>query len=305
MESVLTKNINALRKNYPGLAETIEKMCLEAEDTASDYIIIEYTKTNQINFRIDYEDKSILLHSAYDPNKEAEKWIEKYDLKYKDSLAILGVGAGYHIEALVRKYPNKNKIIIEPNKELFIKLIKNSDVSDILKADNTLFIVSDNSEEIAKYFLGLRLGGQIDNIEFMELISYERLYRDWWQNFKQEFIKYTKLYQINLHTSVLFKKEWFLNFCENAKVFSESVTFDNYKDVFKDIPAIIVSAGPSLNKNIELLKNIKDKAIIISCGSAINILESRGIVPHVMAGIDPGKDQSKIFGSVKSQDIFF
>lgn len=103
----------------------------------------------------------------------------------------------------------------------------------------------------------------------------------------------------------MFKKEWYQNFCMNIRHIPESVAYDKFKDSFKDIPAIIVSAGPSLIKNIELLHGLADKALIISCGSAINILENRGITPHVMAGVDPGEDQYKIFGSVKSREIFF
>jgi hypothetical protein len=62
---------------------------------------------------------------------------------------------------------------------------------------------------------------------------------------------------------------------------------NSYKGIYKDKPAIIVSAGPSLNKNIHVLKTLQNKAVIIAAGSAIMTLKAHGIVPHYLCSIDP------------------
>ncbi|MFZ5987153.1 MAG: motility associated factor glycosyltransferase family protein [Bacillota bacterium] len=301
MKNLFELNLEALRENYLTLVKRIESLC----ETQTDSVVCEQTKSGMLNFKLNSEDSSFYLHSSYDPVKEAKNWISRIDLMGFDSIAVLGIGAGYHIEELITKYSNKNKIIIEPNIYVFIKLLQVKDIRHIIKAPNTLIVVSDDIENIAKVFLGLREEGQIDSVHFEELLSYKRIYGDWWNNFIKEFIKYSRLHEINTNTSVFFAKDWLTNFFESLKQFPESAYLDNYKCAFNKIPAIIVSAGPSLNKNIHLLKDLKNKAIIISAGSSVNILESRGITPHFMVGVDGGGGESRIFNSVKSEEIYF
>ena len=53
------------------------------------------------------------------------------------------------------------------------------------------------------------------------------------------------------------------------------------KSDFKEQPVIIVGNGPSLDKDIELLKSRKDNVIIISCGTALKALLHHGITPSI------------------------
>ena len=51
--------------------------------------------------------------------------------------------------------------------------------------------------------------------------------------------------------------------------------------------AIIVCPGPSLSKNVELLKKIKGKALIICVLHALKDLQKRGISPDFVVHVDP------------------
>lgn len=85
----------------------------------------------------------------------------------------------------------------------------------------------------------------------------------------------------NIHAGPVCMENVWLNI-PHIKAFINS-----YRDAYKGKPAIIVSAGPSLNKNIEELKTLQHKAVIISAGSAIMALKKHGIVPHYLCSIDP------------------
>ncbi len=54
----------------------------------------------------------------------------------------------------------------------------------------------------------------------------------------------------------------------------------------ENVPVCVVGSGPSLDKRIEDLKAIKDKAIIISCGTALRALWSHGIVPDIQVELE-------------------
>ena len=55
------------------------------------------------------------------------------------------------------------------------------------------------------------------------------------------------------------------------------------------MPAIVVAAGPSLNKNIDELKRAKGKAFIIAVDTAIKPLLKKGIIPDMFAIVDGKK----------------
>lgn len=59
-----------------------------------------------------------------------------------------------------------------------------------------------------------------------------------------------------------------------------------YTDFKLELPVVIVGSGPSLDERIEDLKALKDKAIIISCGTALRSLYSYGIKPNIHVEIE-------------------
>jgi hypothetical protein len=68
---------------------------------------------------------------------------------------------------------------------------------------------------------------------------------------------------MRIKTEASLSEIWFRCYMSNIPHILKSSPIDNLYNSFKNKPAIIVSAGPSLNKNINLLKDYQDKAIII------------------------------------------
>lgn len=60
---------------------------------------------------------------------------------------------------------------------------------------------------------------------------------------------------------------------------------------FEGIPAIICGAGPSLEKNVALLRELGERALLFAPGSAMNALGSFGVRPHLGCAADPNVDQ--------------
>lgn len=77
---------------------------------------------------------------------------------------------------------------------------------------------------------------------------------------------------------------WTRNIAENYYLMKHAESIKILKDVCKDTTAVIVGAGPSLDKNIDELKNIN--ALIISTDRAYKSLFARGIEPDLIVSID-------------------
>ncbi|MGI5310126.1 6-hydroxymethylpterin diphosphokinase MptE-like protein [Rheinheimera sp. WS51] len=56
-----------------------------------------------------------------------------------------------------------------------------------------------------------------------------------------------------------------------------------------DIPVFIVGNGPSLDHSIEFLKQHRDNAIVISCGTALKALHALGITPDFHAEVEQNR----------------
>ena len=60
------------------------------------------------------------------------------------------------------------------------------------------------------------------------------------------------------------------------------------KGAFKGRPSVVVSAGPSLDKNFHLLKGKEDRLLIIATDTVLRKLLKNGIKPHIVCALERG-----------------
>ncbi len=85
---------------------------------------------------------------------------------------------------------------------------------------------------------------------------------------------------------------YYANFYKNLKQIPASYAGVELFGKAQGVPAFIVGAGPSLNKNGELLKQVKKKGLIFAGGaSSLPALEHMGVIPDFAVGIDPNTTQ--------------
>jgi spore maturation protein CgeB len=78
------------------------------------------TKSGAQTIRVTGEDGTVkTLHSLYDPETEARSLVEAFQFDGKGILVVLGLGLGYHVAELVRKYPDAVIVVVEAMPEIF------------------------------------------------------------------------------------------------------------------------------------------------------------------------------------------
>lgn len=88
---------------------------------------------------------------------------------------------------------------------------------------------------------------------------------------------------------------FYSNFWRNISFLPQSRNGAKLFKKFSNFPVICVAAGPSLAQDLEYLRQLQDRAIIIAGGSAINILTIQGIQPHFGVTCDPNTTQYSRF----------
>jgi len=78
----------------------------------------------------------------------------------------------------------------------------------------------------------------------------------------------------------------FRNICENLSFFSSMKNGKRLHHAFKDVPAVICGAGPSIKDQIQKIEKLKDKALIFAGGSALNVFAKEKTLPHFGGSVD-------------------
>ena len=288
-------NLEAIKKNIKAYPIDFLNLLKDKNDNLDISLQIIETKSKKYSAKVFKDGKSIFLHSAYDPEKEANTLIKEIE-NDTDLIFIFGIGAGYLINAV--KKLNVNIAVIEPSIKFFNLLIDNFKLDKILEDNITFFIGGDDIEDIEK-FISI---ANTKKVKFFITRSYANLFGEEALFYQQKVLSIVDKKIININTISRFDKLWAYNIASNVAEISTHYGANKFFDKYKNIPAVIVSAGPSLEKNIRKLKEMKNKALIIAVDTAMKPLFSHNISPHFVITIDPQKKNSKYFRNVDFKD---
>lgn len=95
------------------------------------------------------------------------------------------------------------------------------------------------------------------------------------------------------------------NFLWNFPILKNYPGILGFEKAFKGIPAVIVGAGPCLEKNMHLLKPYKDKVLIMCGDAALPILVKKlGVYPHFVIMGDPTEKQKENFKDIDTTKFY-
>ena len=285
------KNIEFLKKSNTDLYNIIAK--------EQPLITINITELENRNLIIETDEKKCFLHSVYDIEDELKRMFEGVE-KDSKTLLIFGLGMGHIFDYIKNNFNNINHlIIIEPSLSIFNNALKEFDLQAQFKAFPRITFIVNRSEESAINILKLFLK-ETTQFPIVYHFNYRYIFNNYYHKFVNLFTKELKIQLINIRTFGLSTYAWLENSIKNFM--QPSIPIENIVPIFKNKPVLIISAGPSLNKNIHLIEELKKYAIVVAVGSAIKILDSNKIVPHFRMAIDGLPREQKILEGVRTED---
>ncbi len=99
----------------------------------------------------------------------------------------------------------------------------------------------------------------------------------------------------DLLTRFEFEERWMKNIFMNLRHIQDSIPVQSLFGKFRGYPGIIVSAGPSLRQNLDALKNVSQRAVILCVDTSYKVLAKAGITPHLVMTLDAQKYSRKHF----------
>ena len=161
-----------------------------------------------------------------------------------------------------------------------------------------------NADDFAEFLLDYISEANEFTNRYMAIPVYQKVFPESYDHYRQVIRDKYEYYRIQTNTLIKVGKEIGLASVRNMRFLPDCRSGAEYKNYFpEDIPAIIVAAGPSLKKNVDLLKEVKGKAVTIVVDSAINTVMAHGIVPDFAITVDTNKEL-KNFTAEELSDVF-
>lgn len=301
---VYEKNISALRKKYPAWANIIEEKKRKKRNFD---VIVEQSMMDDTILKVNQEGRILYLNGRYAPTAVVERWLEKQgNIEEYAPIVIIGISNGYHIRRIVETVPKTSNILIyEPSFEIFRRAMEEVDLSFLFKPHAPIGIVVEgiNENEIEP-FLSLMISyDNMTSLKYYTSGNYMELFPEQIENFVKSLKRHITNLSVTWNTLVRYTDVKATNTFNNLPYLYEGYSIEELKGMMPDdVPVIVVSAGPSLNKNIADLKKAVGKACIIATDTAMKPLLNAGIIPNlfvIIDGLKPGvlfehKDLSKV-----------
>jgi hypothetical protein len=257
---------------------------------------LEMTKSNTYTLKILQEDKTVYLHSKYNPTKEAENWAQSFYEPGK-LFIMIGDGLGYYSKALVAQMcDDDNLLIIEPSKQIFKLAVDNMGMR-IIEDKRVLFAFAEEGENLQIVCRLLMKRQLFTKTKIAIAPNYDKFFSV--DKIVEKLQNIIVGYNSDIITRSSFAKEWQENYLQSIEYAVNSCPVAQFINKF-NVPAIIVAAGPSLTCELENLKKLYNRALIICAGSAAPVLIRNNIIPHLIVSIDGG-----IFNYHHFKDINF
>ncbi|EAI0965245.1 DUF115 domain-containing protein, partial [Campylobacter coli] len=274
-------------KNIEALSNILLKESLK-EIKSSKFELILGKDNLDINLK-DTSDNTFLYENVID---ELNSMLNTYNDKYLlyPVLYFYGFGNGILFKALLQNKNHQHIVVFEKDIEIIWVIFHILDFSSELQSAR-LMILNTNKPEIQDYneLCSSKPFFQFSRIYFLELMSH------YYERFHEDVLELNKKLVQDFKDSILSHGNDPLDALQGIEQFvynlPSMITHPSYKELLskrKGISdtAIIVSTGPSLTKQLPLLKKYASKATIFCADSSYPILAKHNIKPDYVLSLE-------------------
>jgi hypothetical protein len=258
--SIFEQNLEALHRDNPSLADVIRHTNLQGFPAE-----LIPTKTQAPSLRVTPPDQTapVLLHSAYDPLREAQRWVDGLAIPSQTNVILLGMGLGYPLWMLAKQKSAqiRNLLVIEKDPRIFLLALQILDWRPLLSRPHVHWLVGLTPSQIIE---------QISNETWTDILLHNcRLCLHdpssivnpgYYKEVHQILVETIAHEEVNIRTTFENRGRNQFNLFMNLPGLLRGYTPKAFQNRFAGWPALVAAAGPSLDRNIHHLHSIADRA---------------------------------------------
>jgi hypothetical protein len=283
------KNLEAFYKSDMRVAQEIDDW------PAEDHLMLEPARNGSMTMKVRLPDgREVYLHSKFDPQNEAKKYVDGLDLT-KFVFIVSGIGLGYQIREIFDRTSDQILVVVlEPEIGVIRAALGNIDFSEELKKYRLIFLPRADKNLIHTKLAGATAATMLGTT--LETLPYSKI---WHEDFHSEmrtfFADFMSFSRMSFVTALANCKLTQKNVANNLVSYVGCPPIDQLRRRFAGFPAIVVSAGPSLARNMHLLKQAKGRAVIIAVQTTFKPLLRLGVEPDFVTSLDYNPISQKFF----------
>lgn len=286
--NLLEKNLISLAKNNRELADRINK-----------HVVDDVPQLVNENGFYNLVYKNTYLHNRRNPLAEAKEIFSRATNTPVSIHLIYGLGLGYLFQVASANSAG-TVILYEPDLNILKVAFSLVDFSnDILK--NNVFI-TDNIAKAGEYIY------QKSNVKNTPLMLTTAAYRDMDSKKFNEMVEELQRMVGSYSLDLKYTQQKFYpiarTMIQNIPNLIKEPPLSSIKDFYKGQTAVVVSAGPTLDRNIETIKKYRNNIVLIVVGTAMKTIAKHGITPDFLCIIETYDSSKQLEGLDLSQVNF-
>jgi hypothetical protein len=203
-------------------------------------------------------------------------------------LVIIGVGSGHFLLECVKRIKSETiLVVIEPDERILKSFFFCGGFKELLERPKTIWLFDRDPETCADAVTSLIDPVTVRHWNILHLETCADFYPEFLSGFLFRLKSSTTTQKLGFLTGLTQGERFFSNSILNLPNSMNSLTVSSAKGLWKDRPGILVAAGPSLEKQLPLLKSIQDEVLLVCVGPAWKTLRAFDITPHFVVSIDP------------------
>ncbi len=246
------------------------------------------------------------LASRHAPGEEADRLVEELDFREFATACVLGFGLGHHVERIALKIKRTGVLIVfEPDVDLLKAVLSRIDITHWASMTSVILVSNPNdsvgtSARLAGLEPMLMLG-----TKFIEHPPSMHRLGEAAGSFGKMFTEIVANSRMTVMTTLGRSAETIGNVLANCDHYALGSGLDDVHGIAKGRLGIVVSAGPSLQRNIDELAQpgVRDRCVIVATQTTLRPLLHAGVAPHYVTALDYHAISSRFYEGLTAEDV--
>ncbi len=280
----LNANLRLLKQHRPQLLPAIEPY-LQADPPG----VLTQRHDGRFNLRCRLPGGALLdVHPAHDPAAAGAEFVALTEEKEGQFIFFLGFGLGYEAKAVCDRCSRLNQIIVIDNDaRFFVQAMRYLDLASVITNPKVHLYIGVTLEDLEDIVLRLDRWHLLHAAPYL-LVQQNVVQCDpsFFHAAAERLNQLVSAQRLQAQGTMDNARLFLTNMFRNLAAMAQGLPLEQLNDYARGKPAILVCAGPSLKKNLHLLKQQEHRAVIIVVDTAVPQVVAAGVRPHFVVALD-------------------
>ena len=246
------------------------------------------------------------LASRHQPRAEADRWADELDIAHTAFALVLGFGLGYHVQSLVDRMRGTGIVVVfEPDPGLLKSVFSRIDCSSWLAPSRVRFLCDESDEHQTTAAWSEFDSQMVAGTKILEHPPSRSRMGNHAAAVGSRLSDAVSRARMTISTMLMRSLGTVQNELYNVDHYVGGSGVEALEATAAGRLGIVVSAGPSLQRNLHLLRDeqVRKRCVIISAQTTVRPLLDAGVRPHYVTALDYHQISRRFYEGLTAEDV--